>query len=251
MKNQEELSDSKSSSLKTKIGTLFAIGTGPSSSDFLTEQAKKAICSSETIFYPSTKKSSKAFDFVKKQVDVSQKKCEPLLFSMTKDEKISKREYECAKEKIEDALKVGNIALLTIGDVSICSTAAKIARLVKNDGFPVRFVSGISSISASFSALCLDLGSSESLFVTAGDRAFLSNEIPKILSEKGAKAFIKMKKYLPQIIQEIKTAGRLSYSHLVFHVGSADELIFSNDDLLTLPENIIQEQYMSVLIVEG
>ena len=135
--------------------TFYPVSTGPGSADLLTLQAIKVLKECDAIFFPESEKNTIALESISQitGLDLSQKALIPCHFSMTDDKEKSAAEYQKVASDCLKFLREGkSVAMLSIGDVSLYSTAARTARLIKNQGFEVKFISGVNSFSAPLKA---------------------------------------------------------------------------------------------------
>ena len=233
----------------------YAVSTGPSSSSFLTLQAIEVLKKCGTIFYPVTSSSEKshvAFDCISSVIDVSEKKCIPVSFSMSKSEEKTRSEYEEIYKKIETELSACDVAFVSIGDVSVYSTAARIARKVESEGFYVEFVSGVTSFCLAACECKLDLAEKdEEIRIIPGDAFFKSGKIDDVLKSGGTKIIMKSPRNLRNIIERIVEFDLVESAHLVKNAGYSNEKIVEGRDILKLTEEDFLDAYMSVLIVSS
>ncbi len=238
--------------------TFYAVSTGPGGKEFLTIGAVEALKKCKTIFFPLTKADSKnhiAFDTiseVKNYIDFDSKKIEPLVFSMTKNQSKRQNEYDEAKNRILSALKEGNCALVSIGDVSIYSTAAKISKLLENHAVKTEFVSGVTSFCAAAATAKTEFASpDEEIRIIPGDNYFSAGKIDQVLESDGTKIFMKSARFLKEIITKVKNYSLLEKSILVKNAGKADEALVCGNELSNLSDEFFSDSYMSILIVKN
>ena len=106
-------------------GKLYGIGVGPGDPGLLTLKAKTILENSEVIAIPVKVlgEHSVAMDIVEQVVDVSGKKVIEVLFSMNPDDDVRVQCRAEAGKLLTDELENGrNIAMITIGDVSVYCT---------------------------------------------------------------------------------------------------------------------------------
>lgn len=238
--------------------TFYAVSTGPGGSKFLTLEAVEVLKNCKTIFYPLTKADSKnhiAFDTisdVKKVIDFDSKRFEPLVFSMTKNQKVRQNEYDEAQNKILEALKDGNCAFVSIGDVSIYSTSARISKMIETHGVKIEFVSGVTSFCAAAATAKIELSlPDEEIRIIPGDKYFSEGKIDEVLGAEGTKVFMKSARFLKEILKKVKNASLLENSTLVRDAGQPNELLVCGSELLGLSDDFFRDSYMSILIVKG
>lgn len=129
-------------------GKLYGLGVGPGDSGLLTLRAKTVLDKAGVIAYPVKEKGeeSTALNIIKPVVDLSGKKIVEVVFRMDRDK--SKRE-ECrraAASQLAGYLEQNqDIAMITLGDVSIYSTYTYVNQMVKAMGYETEIVPGIPS----------------------------------------------------------------------------------------------------------
>ena len=234
------------------MNKFYAVSTGPAGSDYLTLGAVKVLEKCKTIFYPITGENKHiAFDCVCEAVDVSQKNCVGVKFSMTSDKARTQKEYDDLAQKVREALSKNDVAFVAIGDVSIYSTAARVARQIERDGFETKFIAGVTSFCACACECTLDLAErDEGIWIVPGDAFFSQGKIDRILGESGTKIFMKSPRHLKEIIGIVKSKGLVASAHLIQGVGYESQQIFSGSELNDLADETFEKSYMSVLIVE-
>ncbi len=229
-------------------GTLFVVGTGPFGADFLTLKAKRILENVNTIFYPKTENATRAFDCVCEAVDVSQKKCVPFYFPMKQNESEFPKIYEKTADLICDVLKNEDATIVTIGDAPLFSTATRVCQIVKKRGFFVESVAGVSSVSAAMNALLLPF-SFDKIHTFCGDKSILDGSFDSLILADGLKIIMKTSRFLAEICEKIVQNGLASKSYLVWEVSSSNEKIVFGKDFLSIPKEILEKPYMSIIFV--
>lgn len=141
-------------------GILYGIGVGPGDPTLLTLQAKKQIEQADRIFIPVTHlgEQSKAFEIIRQVIDIEEDKVVEVLFAMKRDRAEQRKGWEKASRQILTYLEKGEQAVLvTIGDISIYSTAFYVCDLVKKAGYPAKMLPGIPSFCAGASLAGISL----------------------------------------------------------------------------------------------
>lgn len=129
-------------------GKLYGIGVGPGDSGLLTLKAKQILDNSRIIACPVKEKGeeSTALNIIKQVVDLSEKEIIEVIFRMDKDK--AKRE-QCrrkAAELLAGYLSEGvDVAMITLGDVSVYSTYTYVNQIVKSMGYETEIIPGIPS----------------------------------------------------------------------------------------------------------
>jgi len=232
----------------------YAVSTGPANSDYLTLKAVKILNQCKSIFYPITKSENKethiAFDCIKEVIDISNKNCIGVTFSMTNDKAKTQAEYDSFIEQVQEELQNGDVAFIAIGDVSIYSTAARFAKMIESNGYNIKFISGVTSFCASACECALDLAETDKeIRIIPGDAFVKSNKLDEVLKSSGTKIFMKSPRHLKSIIEKIIEFNLCESSYLIQGVGYESQKIFSKENLLNLDEEVFKKAYMSVLII--
>lgn len=153
-------------------GKLYGIGVGPGDPSLLTLQAKKRLEEVDYVFIPVKKigEDSKAFGIVEQVIAIPEEKVIPVIFAMKRDRKEQEKGWELATKQIAAYLEQGKSgALITLGDVSIYSTAFYVCDRLKKAGYDTEMVAGIPSFCAGASLAGISLAEGkESLMVKIG-----------------------------------------------------------------------------------
>lgn len=231
----------------------YAVSTGPAGSDYLTLKAVCVLKNCKTIFYPITGENSHvAFDCISEVVDVSEKNCIGVRFSMSNDKEKTQKEYNDFYLQVKNELSKGSVAFIAIGDVSVYSTAARIAKMIEKSGYKIEFVAGVTSFCASACECKLDLAEQdEEIRIIPGDAYFKNGKLDEVLKSDGTKIFMKSPRHLKSIIEKIIELKIVEKTHLIQGVGYENQKIFSGKELLNLNDDVFEKAYMSVIIVKG
>ena len=132
-------------------GKLYGIGVGPGDPEMVTLRAQRVLERSEVIAYPVRIKGEKstALEIVSKIVDMSGKKLLEVVFSMDPDESVRMESRSKALDRICSVLDGSeDVAMVTLGDVTLYSTYMRIDEQVRARGYPTELVPGITSFSS-------------------------------------------------------------------------------------------------------
>ena len=132
-------------------GRLYGIGVGPGDSELLTLKAVRIIRECDIIFAPrkSEDDESVALKIVEGAVDLKDKNILRPIFAMSKATESFWEYGRRASDEIIEMLKGGkDVVFVTLGDVSIYSTFFYMQTYIKQKGYDVIVVPGISSFSA-------------------------------------------------------------------------------------------------------
>ena len=154
-----------------KTGIFYAVGVGTEPLD-LTLRAKQVLETAEVLVTPITRvgEPSAAARIAEQVVSFSGKEIIPLLFPMQKHLDYRERLRGELLQPVRDCLQAGKrVAMVTLGDVSIYSTAAYVQQVLEADGYATEVVAGISAFSAGAAkAKCSLCERQESLLVLPG-----------------------------------------------------------------------------------
>ena len=216
-------------------GLFYAIGVGPGDSELLTLKAINKIKNADVIACPSKDgKPGIAYQIALKAVpEIENRECLLLDFPMRKDnpEDAHNKAVEQIKEKLE---KGKNVALLTLGDPCIYSTAFYVIERIKQDGYPVDIISGVPSFCVASAKLIQPLAlGDEKVLITAGEYKNIS----------GTNVIMKAGSNLKALKRKIAESGRDAY--LIENLG------MENEKIITGIQNMPDEAgYFSILIVK-
>ncbi len=133
------------------MAKFYSVGVGAGDGSYITLGALRALESADIIAVPVKKSGEKstALEIVSKEFDTDKKEILELEFPMRADSETRQISRNKAAEKIISALDNGkNIAMITLGDVSVYSTCSYVHRAVKDAGYEIEIVPGITSFCA-------------------------------------------------------------------------------------------------------
>ncbi len=223
-------------------GTLYGVGVGPGDPKLMTYLAVETIERCPVIAVPAEGRghavSYKIASGIVKGLD--EKECLNLSTPMTKDKKVLAENYEKAAGAIIKQLELGrDVAYLTLGDPTIYSTYIYIHRLVREQGYEVQIINGITSFCAAAARLGDSLADrSEQLHIIPS-----TYDIEEALTYQGNKVLMKAASKLSvvkQILQEKDVRGIM-----VENCGMPDEHIYA--DIREMPD---QASYYTIVVVK-
>lgn len=132
-------------------GILYGIGVGPGDPELMTLKAVRLIQENEIIALPGEKpEETVAYKIAVCAVsELKNKQLVSVYMPMTHDKEEQKKHHKNGAEIVERYLKEGkNVVYLTLGDPTVYSTFTYIQKIVEEDGFRTRFVSGVPSFCA-------------------------------------------------------------------------------------------------------
>ena len=236
-----------------KKGKFYAVSTGAGSTELLTLKAIRILRGCEIIFYPESGKNTIALDsiFHDTGIDFHQKTLVPCHFSMSGNPEKTILEYEHIASKCEEYMNIGkDVAMLSIGDVTLYSTAARTASLIKKHGFDIEFSAGVNSFSQAACSASLSLcETDEKLTVIPGDSYYTNGKIKAALTDEGTKILMKMGRHLKEIISILDELDLIQNATLVQKASLPEEKIFFGKELLHMSEKDFESAYLSIIIL--
>ena len=130
------------------MGKIYGIGVGPGDPELLTLKAKKILDSADIIAVPVKEEGeySTALEIIRPVVDLDRKEIMEVVFRMHPDEEERKKCRQAACELLADELRKGkDIAMITLGDVSVYSTYMYVNDYLAAEGFETEIIPGIPS----------------------------------------------------------------------------------------------------------
>ena len=209
-------------------GTLIGVGVGPGNPQFMTLAAVHALDLCPVIAAPVTSRGHMAaLDIAAQAVDLSNKTILPLDFAMTPAKACD--DYDRAARSIIDQLACGlDVAMLSLGDVSLYSTFSRVAELVCAAGYPVQAIPGISTPSAIGAALGRALAGDATTpvhVVVARDERLREH-----VALPGTVVIMKAGGLLRSIREALVQAGRLDSATIVCDLGMPTERVYARFD---------------------
>ena len=133
------------------MAKFYSVGVGAGDGSYITLGALRALEQADIIAVPVKKygEKSTALEIIRKEFDTDKKEISELEFRMSGDTKVREESRRNSSEKIISALKDGkDVAMITLGDVSVYSTCTYVHNAVKNAGFELEIIPGITSFCA-------------------------------------------------------------------------------------------------------
>ena len=235
--------------------TFYAVGIGPGDSELMTIQAFRTLEKCPVIFCPKTKNGGEtALSIVKAAgVNLEGKTLIEQELPMSRDFSALKKNYELTAKKCADFLNQGlDVSFITLGDVSFYSTAAQVARIVKENGFQTAFLPGVTSMSAAAAKIAIPLAErDEEITVIPADSAFKNGTIRTSLLRNGTKVLIKLAKSYKNVISLLYELDLAKNSTVFQNCGLSGERIFCLGDFSENSAEIYEsESYFSLVIVK-
>ena len=141
--------------MKTGIGMFYAVGVGPGDPAWMTRQACDVLGFCPVIAAPrSASGEMPALEVARGAVDLSRKSIVPLKFTAARARSARNAEYVRAASSIARVLDAGlSVAMVNLGDVSICATAYDVLDELRRRGYATQMIPGITSFCAVAAAL--------------------------------------------------------------------------------------------------
>jgi precorrin-2/cobalt-factor-2 C20-methyltransferase len=230
-------------------GILYGVGIGPGDPELITLKALRILQRTRVIAYPvsRTGERSMALSILDKAMSLDGKEHIELLFPMSYEPERLAISWEEAIHRIIAYLDQGkDVAFIALGDVTLYSTFIYLFEIVqeKYPHIQVRFVPGISSLSASASAVSLPIGKADervAILPAAADR----ERLRKTLEDFEAVVLFKVSRDFDQVYEMLKEMDLLPKAVLFQRIGLEEEKIIH--DLSSLVGSEVD--YMSLLIV--
>ena len=210
-------------------GKLYGIGTGPGDSKLLTIKAKEILDNAKVIAYPVRKEGEEgtALEIVKGAVDISGKEIVELLFKMDPNDDVRRKCRADSIDRLCAILDEGkDVAMITLGDVSVYSTYMYLDRTVRSRGYETEIVPGIPSFcsGAALASVPLMIGT-ESLAVTSAAKKNYG-EVEKAINDFDN--VVVMKAYQSMdVIEEMLRARDIPVSNVIVlsNLGMPDQCV--------------------------
>ncbi len=212
-------------------GIFYGVGVGPGDPDLLTLKAIKTIEKADVIIAPITEKNkeSLALSIVRSYI------CDHVnivwqVFPMTNNMNEQTEAWHNNKTEIIGYLEKGKqVAFLTLGDPMMYSTYIYVYNLLKDSGFTIKTIPGITSFCdiASKTGFPLVEGKEILTVVPAtNDSEFLE----QTLDTGDNLVLMKVYKNFDDVMKKLKKSGHLKRAVMVSNSGMPDEEIYYNLD---------------------
>lgn len=209
----------------------------------MTLKAVRVIKDCDVITAPKTKNNNIAFDIIKNNIDVSGKEIVLFDFPMIKDKKITSENYVKIAKQIETFLDNSkNVAMLTLGDVSIYSTCGYILDIVKSDGYDIEVISGIPSFCSIAAKLKISLTSMERPIHIIVP---LNDNLDESLMLEGTKIFMKAGNFIKQIKEKVINSKK--HAFVVINCGFENEKVFESIEEINIEDKF---EYFTTIVVK-
>ena len=219
--------------MEKKRGTFYGIGVGPGDPELITVKALKIIKSCPVIAAPRTGNGDMvALDIVWRTGILSEsaeiaeefdKKILAMDFTMDKDPAKRKENYRKNAEAAASYLDNGqDVAMVTLGDVSLYSTVHYIANELSPRGYEIVMIPGVPSFSAAAASLGIPLAEMDApVHIIPSVR----NNSDDYLDLPGTKVLMKAGRHLHRTLDELDRRGLLDVTSLAVNCGMDDEIL--------------------------
>lgn len=190
---------------------LSCIGCGPGDPDLLTIKAVNRLREAEIIFAPTSKhgKPSIALSIVSKYINALTTSTVDLIFPMTKDKELLKKQWKQNADQLAGAVLEGkNTVYLTVGDPSLYSTWIYMQReMIKNYGnIEIEIIPGIPSMFAFAAGAKMSLAEGdETLGIVPA--CYDLERVKRTASSCDTVIFLKDGRYFDNVIQTLSESG--------------------------------------------
>lgn len=219
--------------MEKKRGTFYGIGVGPGDPELITVKALKIIKSCPVIAAPRTGNGDMvALDIVWRTGILSEsaeiaeefdKKILAMDFTMDKDPAKRKENYRKNAEAAARYLDNGqDVAMVTLGDVSLYSTVHYIADELISRGYEIIMVPGVPSFSAAAASLAIPLAEMDAPVHIIPSVRNNSDDYPDL---PGTKVLMKAGRHLHRTLDELDRRGLLDVTSLAVNCGMDDEIL--------------------------
>lgn len=224
------------------MGKLYGVSVGAGDPELMTLKAVRIIEKVSVIAVPRTSGKSLALSIVEKVIDLSEKTIIYLDFPMSRDKKILSENYDKISEIVCKELSENDVAMLSIGDISIYSTFSYVAERVISRGFSVEICAGVTSFCAvSARAVRPLVREGEKLHIIPYNR----ENMEKCDFSDGVYVIMKCGNNVPELIEILNEKNLIDRVYAVENCGLPEEKIYLDI------KDIYEYKYFTVFVVEN
>ena len=229
--------------MKTGTGMFYAVGVGPGDPAWMPRQACDVLGFCPVIAAPrSASGEMPALEVARGAVDLSRKSIVPLKFTAARARSARNAEYVRAASSIARVLDAGlSVAMVNLGDVSICATAYDVLDELRRRGYATQMIPGITSFCAVAATLGTSLTDRDSPLHIYPDE---TGNLDMALELSGTKVLMKSGKAIGETAAALSRHGLAEDSAMVADCGLPTQQIF--ETMTGLPEKI---SYFATVIV--
>ena len=224
-------------------GKLYGVSVGPGDPELLTLKAVRVLQEVDCVAAPDLGGSTRtALSIVEGYI--AGKELVDCASPMTSDKRETGRAYDAIADTVSALLDEGkSVAFVTLGDASVYSSWAYLNERMRERGYDVEVVAGVTSFNAAAARLGESLCErSEHLIVVPGS----SKRVEEALRTEGTKVFMKSGKRADELCGMLREQGLASSSALVANCGLEGEAVVRDLEAADkLPEG------MSIVITKG
>lgn len=231
--------------MEKRSGIFYGVGVGPGDPELMTLKAVRLLERCPVIAAPQTAGGERlALEIARGAADLSGKEILPLHFTMARNPALRADSHREAVRQIAAHLAKGqDVAMVNLGDVALYSTFGYLAQGIRELGYEVVMVPGITSFSAVAARLGMSLAEQDTplhIIPTCG----MSTE--EALSLPGNKVLMKSGSHLAEVKQALANRPQPAQAALVANCGLEGEVVCS--DLQQAPESL--SYYTTILVKE-
>ncbi len=210
-------------------GILYGVSVGPGDPGLLTLKAKSILDSCDVIAYPvkTAGEGSVALEIIRPNVDLSNKEINEYVFSMNPDYAVREQGWKKALDDIVSVLDSDkDVAMITLGDLSIFSTYMRIDEMIKKMGYRTELVPGVPSFCHGASLAGIPLTMGEEALVVIPFNQDKSDELDNALEHYENVVVMKAFKSVEKIADMVIAKGRdISCITVLSNLGMEDQYI--------------------------
>ena len=214
-------------------GILYGIGVGPGDPGLLTLKAKEVLERVLVIAVPVKKygEESTALNIIKPVVSLEHKNLVELEFPMEHSHTAMENSHTAAAETLCGLLDQGlDVALITLGDVSIYSTCTYVLKKVRAANYKTEIIPGIPSFCAGAALADISLAEGhENLAVISSIRGQAAVE--KVLDDFDNVVMMKAGRQMPMITDVLESRGLLESATVLVNAGMPGQYIGPPDKM--------------------
>lgn len=208
-------------------GKLYGIGVGPGDPKLLTLKAKEILENVQAVAYPVKEKGeeSTAYHIAAQAADLSGKQIIEIEFKMDKDRQKREACRRAAAKLLASYLDQGiDIAMITLGDVSVYSTYTYVNQMLAQKGYETEIVPGIPSFCGGAAKAQISLAEgNESFGVISSLKG--ETQLEAALETFDNLVVMKAGSSVKKIAAKLAAMGLESHGAVLSNVGMADEYI--------------------------
>ncbi len=213
-----------------KKGKLIGIGVGPGDAELLTIKALNILKKVDVVCAPKSaaSKPSLALSIVQSFLDERVEEYQLLepLFPMIEDEKVLGEYWDNAAAQIHDKLDQGmDVAFVTLGDPTIYSTFSYINTRIKDKGFEVVIIPGVTSFTGCAATAGISLGEKDEIIVIVPK---VDERLERILEYGDTLVVMKTSRHSDMLEKMVKRDLRNKDIISVQNCGLKDEKVFTD-----------------------